>query len=185
MGKNKLVSFRIEEEWLKALYGLAGTFGATPDDVIRQALPDVAVVRLFFQCKDYLPDLRWDEVADVGREAIRGHLRAKYMEGLEQHLARLGVSMAESSADDIEAARNGALDELRADTAHPLQCQIPRAEEDAVYLGYLYDAWKRANAGQARYTLAQVDMDGTENTPKDGPGDPQKAWAVLKDDIIV
>ena len=51
MAKKKLVPFRIEEDWLQDLYGLAGTYGVSPDDVIRQSLPDAAVVHLFFQCK--------------------------------------------------------------------------------------------------------------------------------------
>lgn len=177
MAKSKHISFHIEEERLKGLAALAGTYGVAADEVIRLSMPDTAVVGLFFQCKDYLPDLRWDEVAEVGRSAIREHLRATYREGLEQHLARLGLSLEESSADEVEAARARALNELRADPAHPLSCQVPRAQEDSVYLGRLYDAWKRAKAGEPGYTIAQVDIDGTPNA--------SKAWALLKDNRIV
>ncbi len=177
MTKSKHVSLRIEEEWLKGLAALAGTFDVSAEEVIRLSLPDPAVVSLFFQCKDYLPQLRWDDVAEAGRSAIREHLRTTYRQGLEQHLGRLGLSLEESSADDVEAARKRALDELQGDTAHPLQCQVTRAEEDSVYLGCLYDAWKRAQAGEPGYAIAQVDIDGMPNT--------SKAWAVLKDNRIV
>ena len=132
----------------KALTGLAGTFGVSAEDVIRQSLPDVAVSELFFRCKIFAPELRWDEVSDVGRAAIREHLRATYMKGLEAHLARLGANL-QSSTDEVEAAKQHALDELRADTAHPLDYQLAKAQEDSVYLGYLYDAWKRATGRPA------------------------------------
>lgn len=177
MTKSKHISFHMEEERRKGLAALAGTYGVSADEVIRRSLPDTAVVGLFFQCKDYLPDLRWDDVADVGRTAIREHLRATYRHGLEQHLARLGLSLEQSSGDDVEAARERALNELRADTDHPLQCQLSRAEEDSVYLGCLYDAWKRAKAGEPGYTIAQVDIDGAPNA--------SKVWVVLKDNRIV
>jgi len=91
MPKSKSITLRIDEEWFKDLSALAGTFGVSAEEVIRQSLPDVAVTRLFFQCKDYLSAMQWDEVANVGRSAIRVHLRAKYMEGLSAHVARLGV----------------------------------------------------------------------------------------------
>jgi len=165
MAKNKRVAFYLEEEWLKALSGLAGTFGVSAQEVIRGSLPDVAVSELFFRCKIFSPDLRWDEVAQVGRTAIREHLRVTYMKGLEEHLVRLGASI-ESSSDEVEAAKTRALDELRADMAHPLDPQIAKAQEDSVYLGCLYDAWKKAKAGQPGYTIAQV-------------------WAVLEDGKIV
>lgn len=179
MAKNKRIVFYLEEEWLQALTGLAGTFGASPQEVVRQSLPDVAVSELFFRCQIFTPDLRWDEVAEVGRGAIREHLRATYMKGLEAHLARLGVSL-ESSADEVETAKQCALDELRADTMHPLDYQIVKAQDDSVYLGYLYDAWKRARAGQPEYTIAQIDITEAPDRPGVPPGT-QKVWAVLKD----
>jgi hypothetical protein len=182
MPKKKAISVRIEEEWLKALYGLAGTFDATPDEVIHRALPDVAVTRLFFQCKIYFPELHWDDVADVGREAIRKHLRAKYMEGIEQDLARFGMTMA-SSADDIQAAKKRALEELRADTERPLTIQLAKAEEDSVYLGLLYEAWKQAQAGEPGYTIDQVDA--VTDTGLAVSNNAGKVWAVLKDGRIV
>jgi hypothetical protein len=184
MTKNKRVAVYVEEEWSKALAGLAGTFGVSADEVVRLSLPDEAVIGLFFQCKDYLPELRWDEVADVGRVAIREHLRAIYMKGLEGHLARLGVGL-DSSAGEVEAARQHALGELKADTAHPLRHQIAKAEEDSVYLGRLYDAWKRAQAGRPGYTIAQVDVKEAANAPKNTARNAGKVWAVLKDDRIV
>ncbi len=185
MAKNKHLPFRIEEEWLRAITGLAGTFGASAEEVVRNSLPDEAVIRLFFQCKDYLSELRWDEVAEVGREAIREHLRAKYMEGLEHHLARLGLTMGSASADDIDAAKKRALEELRADAERPLDYQIEKAEEDSVYLGYLYDAWKRAVANEPGYTIAQVKVDWAAVAGKDTVNEPATAWAVLKDEKIV
>jgi hypothetical protein len=180
MAKNKRVAFHLDEEWLKALSGLAGTFGVSAQEVIRRSLPDVAVSELFFRCKIFSPDLRWDEISDVGQAAVRAHLRATYMKGLEEHLARLGVSL-QSSADEVEAAKRHALDELRADTAHPLDYQIPKAQEDSIYLGCVYDAWKRAKAGQAQYSIEQVDI----APGPDGPPSGRKAWAVLKDGKIV
>jgi hypothetical protein len=183
MAKNKRVAFYLEEEWLKALTGLAGTFGVSAQDVIRQSLPDVAVSELFFRCQIFSPALRWDEIADVGRAAIREHLRATYMKGLEEHLARLGASL-QSSADEVEAAKQHALDDMRADTTHPLDYQLAQAQEDSVYLGYLYDAWKRAKAGQPEYTIAQVAV--TEATYRPGiPPATRSVWAVLKDGKIV
>jgi len=184
MAKKKLVPFRIEEDWLQDLYGLAGTYGVSPDDVIRKALPDAAVVRLFFQCKSYLTELRWDEVAAVGHEAIREHLRATYMEGLTLHLARLGVSI-EASGDEVEAAKKRALREMQADATRPLIFQIPKAQEDSVYLGYLYDAWTRANADEPGYTITEVDVDASASARVDNPKLPQRVWAVLKNDTIV
>lgn len=179
MAKSKRVAFYLDEEWLQALTGLAGTFGVSAPEAIRRSLPDVAVSELFFRCKIFSPDLRWDEVSDVGRAAIREHLRATYMKGLQEHLARLGASL-ESSADEVEAAKQRALNELRADTAHPLNPQIARAQEDSIYLGCLYEAWKRARAGQPGYTIAQVDL-GNE-TQGSAAG---KIWAVLKDGKVV
>lgn len=183
MSKNKTVSFRIEEEWLKGIYALAGTFGATPDEAIVRSLPDAAVIHLFFQCRDYLPQLRWDEVADIGKEAIRKYLREKYMEGLEQHLARFGVSV-DSSGDEVEAARQRARDELRADTTRPLEHQLARAEADSVYLADLYDAWKQAQAGRPGYTIEQVEVEATPQT-RAGQATTRKVWAVLKDNEVV
>ena len=179
MAKNKRVAFYLDEEWLGAVTGLAGTFGVSPEEAIRRSLPDVAVSELFFRCKIFVPDLRWDAVSDVGRAAIREHLRAAYMAGLKEHLARLGVSL-ESTADEVEAARKRALDELEADRVHPLDPQIARAQEDSIYLGVLYESWKRAKAGEPGYTIAQVDI----QTASDRPG-ADKAWAVLKDGKIV
>ena len=179
--KKKLVSFRIEEEWLQDLQALAGTFDVSPEEVIRQALPDPGAVRLFFQCKSYLTELRWDEIAEVGREAIRAHLRDQYMEGLRQHLARLGLD-AETSADDVEAAKQRVLEEMRADRVRPIEHQLRRAEVDSVYLGYLYEAWKRAAAGEPGYAIAQVDLPDRRRRDSD---DPHVAWAVLKNDKII
>lgn len=178
MTKNKRVAFYIPEEWWKGLSALAGTFGVSAEEVIRQSLPDDAVVGLFFQCKVYAPELRWDETAQAGREAIRERLRAEYMKGLQGHLARLGVSL-ESSADEVEAAKKRAMDELKADSARPLQDQIARAEEDSVYLGCLYEAWKQARAGRPGYTIGEVD------SAPDGPAASRRTWAVLKDNQIV
>jgi hypothetical protein len=173
MAKLRHVTLNIEEEWLTSLTALAGTFGVTADEAIRQSLPDEAVVGLFFQCKDYLPELRWDEVAAVGREAIREHLRAIYRKGLETHLARLGVDLERSSADEVEAAKQRALDELRADAERPLAHQVARAEEDSVYLGRLYDAWKRAKAGESGYAIVQMEAPGDANAG---------AWLVTRDE---
>jgi hypothetical protein len=177
MSKSKPLPYRIDEEWLSALAGLAGTFGASAEEVIRQSLPDVAVTRLFFQCKDYMPELRWDEVAEIGRAAIRKHLRTLYMQGIEQHMARLGLSVEQSSAEDVEAARRRILDELRADVAQQPVHQIAKAQEDSVYMGCLYDAWKRAKAGEPGYTIEQVDIGQGQNSPC--------VWAVLRDGHIL
>ncbi len=173
MSKSRPLPYRIDEEWLKALSGLAGTFGASAEEVIHQSLPDVAVTRLFFQCKDYMPELRWDEVAEIGREAIRKYLRAKYMQGIKEHLARMGLSMEQSSAENVEAARQRALDEMSADAAHQPAHQLAKAQEDSVYLGCLYDAWKRAKANEPGYTIEkQAD-------------NPHAAWAVLRNNQIL
>jgi hypothetical protein len=179
MTKNKRVAFYLDEEWLGALTGLAGTFGVSAEEVIRRSLPDVAVSELFFRCKIFAPGLRWDAVADVGRAAIREHLRTTYMAGLREHLARFGVSL-ESSADQVEAAQKRALAELQVDTARPLEPQIAKAQEDSIYLGILYEAWKRANAAEPGYTIARLDI----KKESDG-SDAGKAWAVLKDGKIV
>ncbi len=184
MAKKKLVPFRIEDDWLQDLYALAGTYGVSPDDVIRQSLPDAAVVRLFFQCKSYLTDLKWDEVAAVGRDAIRDHLRTTYMNGLKKHLERLGVDIG-ASGDDVETAKKRAIEEMQADTDRPLIFQLPKAQEDSVYLGYLYDAWKRANADEPGYTVTEVDVDASASVRAGDPDLPQRVWAVLKDDNIV
>jgi len=179
MVKSKRVAFYLEEEWLKALAGLAGTFGVSADEVIRRSLPDVAVSELFFRCKIFLSDLRWDEVSEVGRTAIREHLRAVYMKGLQAHLARFGASL-ESTSDEVETAKKRALEELRADTAHPLHAQIAKAQDDSIYLGCLYDAWKHARAGTPGYAIAQVDV----GSKADGPN-VATVWAVLKDNKVV
>ena len=179
MTKNKRVPFYVDEEWLKGLSALAGTFGVSAETVIRLSLPDAAVIDLFFQCKDYLPELQWDKVADVGRTALREHLRATYMRGLEEHLARLGLSLYKCSSPDVKAAKTRALDEMQADTSRPLVPQIERAREDSVYLGRLYDAWKRAKAGEPGYTISQVKID-----PNAGI-ETEAVWAVLKDNTIV
>lgn len=184
MAKNKRVAFYLDEEWLQALSGLAGTFGVSAEEVIRRSLPDVAVTELFFRCKIFAPDLQWDEVSDVGRTAIREHLRTTYMKGLEEHLARFGVSL-ESSADEVEAAKQHALDELQADMAHSLDCQLAKAQDDSVYLSCLYDAWKRAKAGQPECTIEQVDLADDPDRPGGVPTSIRKVWAVLKNGKIV
>jgi len=179
--KKKLVPFRLEEDWLQDLRALAGTFDVSPEDVIRQSLPDPAAVRLFFQCKSYLTEMRWDEVAAVGREAVREHLRDRYLEGLKQHLARLGVSI-DASGDEVEAAKKRVMEEMRADTERPLERQLRQAANDSVYLGYLYDAWKRACAGEPGYTIAQVHIPSSHSRDSEAP---QTVWAVLKDNQMV
>ena len=179
MPKNKRVAFYMDEQCLGAITGLAGTFGVSAQEVIRRSLPEVAVSELFFRCKIFVPELRWDEVSDVGRAAIREHLRAAYLAGLKEHLARFGVSL-ESSADEVEAAKQRALDEMRADTTQPLDPQIAKAQEDSIYLGVLYDAWKRARTSQPGYAIAQVEIEAASD--KSGTG---KAWAVLKEGKIV
>jgi len=178
MAKNKRVAFYIPEEWWKGLSALAGTFGVSAEEVIRQSLPDDAAVGLFFQCRVYEPELRWDELAEVGRAAIRERLRAAYMQGLQEHLTRLGLAL-ESTAEEVEAAKNRALGDLAADTAKPLHDQIARAREDSVYLGCLHEAWKRAQAGEDGYVIAQIDV-----ASDDGAGR-RKIWAILKDGHIV
>jgi hypothetical protein len=180
MAKNKRVAFYLDEEQFKALTGLAGTFGVSAQEVIRRSLPDVAVSELFFRCQIFAPELRWDEASDVGRDAIREHLRATYLKGLEEHLARLGVSL-QSSADEVEAARQRALDEMRADPTHDLECQLSKAQEDSVYLGCLYEAWKQAKASQPQYAIAQVDIVDEPERPGAAPARPRQVWAVLKD----
>lgn len=174
MAKHKRVAFFVEEEWLRSLAALAGTFGVSAEEAIRQSLPDTRVIDLFFQCKDYTPDLQWNEAAEVGRAAIREHLRARYMKGLQDHLARLGLDL-NSSAQDVEATSKHALAQLKAEAARPLDQQIARAEHDSVYLSCLYDAWKRAVAGEPGYSIGQVDI-----VAPNMPG--AKTWAVLKDD---
>ncbi len=176
---------QLEEEWFKSLAALAGTFGVSAEDVVRRSLPDVAVTSLFFQCKIYIPELRWDEVGEIGRTAIREYLRGRYLKGFEEHLARLGLSLEQSSSDDVEAARQRALNELKADKERPLEQQVAQAEEDSVYLGWLYDAWKQAKAGTPGYTIAQVDIVGRASIRGNAPQGPAKAWAVLKDGKIV
>jgi hypothetical protein len=184
MAKNKRVSMYLDGQWLQALAALAGTFSVSAEEVIRRSLPEEAVIRLFFQCRDFLPELRWDQVADVGRDAIRAHLRSRYRAGLEAHLARLGVSL-ESTAEEVEAARKRAFAELRSDAARPLDDQIAKAEEDSVYLGVLHDAWKRAKAGQEGYRIAQVESDGPPTTGGAVEPSAHRRWAVLKDGRIV
>lgn len=177
MSKSKPLPYRIDEEWLNALAGLAGTFGASAEEVVRQSLPDVAVTRLFFQCKDYEPELRWDEVAEIGREAIRKYLRVKYMEGIERHLARLGLTMEQSSADDVEAARQRVLAEMKAEGVQQPAYQLAEAEGDSVYLGILYEAWKRAKTGEAGYAIEQVEVGP--------PRQSRVVWAILKDGQVL
>lgn len=177
MAKNKRVAFLIPEEQWKGLSAVAGTFGVSAEEAIRRSLADDAVIGLFFQCRLYRPELHWEEVVDVGRQAMREHLRAAYLKGLQEHLARLGVTL-ESSAEEVEAARKRALEEMKADTTRPLDYQIARAQEDSVYLGCLYEAWKHAKAGQPEYAIAEVDVAG-------GPAGHGKAWAVLKNQQIV
>jgi hypothetical protein len=184
MAKKKRVAFYLEDQWLQALTGLAGTFGVSAQEVIRRSLPDVAVSELFFRCQIFSPELKWDDVSNVGQAAIRDHLRAAYLKGLEEHLARFGASL-QSSADEIEAAQKHALDELRADTVHPLDYQISKTREDSIYLGCLYDAWKRARAGQSPYTIAPADVTDDPDRPADVPPGAGRVWAVLKDGKIV
>ncbi len=184
MAKSKSITLRIDEEWFKDLAALAGTYGVSAEEVVRQSLPDVAVTRLFFQCKDYITELQWDEVANVGRAAIRDHLRAKYMAGLSAHMARLGLTMDQASSEQVEKAKHRALDEMRADTERPLDLQIARAEEDSVYLGYLYEAWKKVQAGDAEYTIAEVEV-SRQPSARDTTPPPKTAWAVLKSGRIV
>jgi hypothetical protein len=178
MTRNKRIAFTIPEELWKGLSALAGTFGVSAEEVVRQSLPDDAVVGLFFQCRVYEPQLKWDEVSQAGRSAIRERLREVYMRGLQEHVARLGISL-ESSAEDVEAAKKWALDELMADGERSPKVQIAKAEEDSVYLGCLYEAWKHAKAGRPGYTIAEVEIQGA------APDNPHKAWAVLKDGRIV
>lgn len=178
MTKNKRIAFTIPEELWKGLSALAGTFGVSAEEVIRQSLPDDAVVGLFFQCKVYEPQLKWDEVAQAGRAAIRERLREVYMKGLQEHIARLGVRL-DSPAEEVEAAKKRILGELSADAEKAPVVQIAKAEEDSVYLGCLYEAWKHAKAGQPGYAIAEVEIQGAL------PDDPHKAWAVLKDGRIV
>jgi hypothetical protein len=184
MAKNKRVPVYLGDEWLKGLAGLAGTFGVSAGEVMRRSLPDEPVITLFFQCKDYIPELRWDQVTEVGRAAIREHLRRLYRQGLEAHLARLGVTLA-STADEVEAARRHTLEEMQADAARAPQPQLDRAREDAVYLGVLYDAWKRAKAGEAGYAITQVDVSGPPGAGQSAAPAGRKAWAVLRDNRII
>ena len=110
MPKKKVISFRVEEEWLKALYGLAGTFGATPDEVIQQALPDVAVTRLFFQCKIYFPQLRWDEVADVILPSPTMHEKSGTLVNAEGRAFELKAGVTTRRPSEVEVIeRLGAL----------------------------------------------------------------------------
>ncbi len=185
MSKSRSITLRIDEDWFKDLSALAGTYGVSAEEVIRQSLPDVAVTRLFFQCKDYISEMQWDEVADVGRATIRDHLRTKYMAGLSDHMARLGLTMDNASSEQVEAAKKHALDELRADTEHSLDFQIAKAEEDSVYLGYLYEAWTRAKAGDPDYTISEVEISMSPSTRDSAPKPPHTAWAVLKSGRIV
>jgi hypothetical protein len=178
MARSKRIAFTVPEELWKGLSALAGTFGVSAEEVVRRSLPDDAVVGLFFQCRVYEPDLKWDDVAQAGRAAIRERLREAYMKGLQEHIARLGVSL-ESSAEEVEAAKKRALDELKADADRSPEVQIAKAEEDSVYLGCLYEAWKHAKAGRPGYAIAEVEIQGA------APDSPHKAWAVLKDGRIV
>lgn len=178
MTRNKRVAFTIPEEHWKGLSALAGTFGVSAEEVVRQSLPDDAVIGLFFQCRVYEPLLKWDDVAQAGRTAIRERLREMYMKGVREHVARLGLSL-ESTAEEVEAAKKRALDELTADADRSPKVQIEKAQEDSVYLGYLYQAWKRAKAGMQGYAIAEVEIQGA------APASPHTAWAVLKDGRIV
>jgi hypothetical protein len=178
MPRNKRVAFTIPEEQWKGLSALAGTFGVSAEEVVRQSLPDDAVIGLFFQCRVYEPLLKWDDVAQAGRTAIRERLREVYMKGVREHVARLGVSL-ESTAEEVEAAKKRALEELKGEGDRAPRVQIEKAEEDSVYLGYLYEAWKHAKAGHTGYAIAEAQIQGA------AAADPHKAWAVLKDGWIV
>jgi hypothetical protein len=74
---------------------------------------------------------------------------------------------------------------MRADTDCPLDCQIARAERDSVYLGHLYEAWKRAKADDAEYTISEVDISHTASARDGAPRPPQRTWAVLRNGQIV
>lgn len=178
MTRNKRVAFTIPEQQWKGLSALAGTFGVSAEEVVRQSLPDDAVIGLFFQCRVYEPRLKWDDMAQAGRESIRERLREVYMKGVREHVARLGVSL-ESTSEEVEAAKKRALDELQADGDRSPKVQIAKAQEDSVYLGYLYEAWKHAKAGVQGYEIAMVEIQGAASTA------PHTAWAVLKDGCIV
>ena len=60
-----------------------------------------------------------------------------------------------------------------------------RRSEDSIYLGCLYDAWKRAKAGQPQYSIEQVDIANDPDKPDGISPSTGKVWAVLKDGKIV
>ena len=83
---------------------------------------------------------------------------------------------------EVEAAKKHVLEEMRADTDRLVERQLRQAEADSVYLGYLYDAWKRALAGEDGYTITQVHIPSSGSRDSEAP---QTVWAVLKDNKMV
>ena len=180
MTKNKRVAFYIPEEWWKGLSALAGTFGVSAEEVIRQSLPDDAVDRPVLPVPaSTSPTCGGTEVGQGGpggdSRAAAGRVHegapgARRPAGREPGILRRGGRSSQEAGSGRAPGR-------RRRTARSIRSTRP--EEDSVYLGCLYEAWKRAKAGRPGYAIAEVDV---PQTPADGP---RKAWAVLKDNQIV
>ena len=66
MAKNKRIAFYIPEEWSKGLSALAGTYGVRAEEVIRQSLPDDAVIIGQNDGDHVASDPGWGEVTCIG-----------------------------------------------------------------------------------------------------------------------
>lgn len=148
----KLLTVRFEPEQLEAIRELAKATGRGESELIRECLPSRAVVDLFIQARQYDNALEWGQIAITGprRSAI-----AAFTDGAELHLKRLGMSSASNPGEIDEAVRN-CLTELEAESEFPVcQKQLARARKDRIFLGCLFDSFKRAKAGQPGFRLQE------------------------------
>ena len=147
----EFIGVRVDPETQETINLLSEKTGKNPSEIIRQSLPTFPVASLFLQVRNFLPDLDWQGVVTQGTRQL---LLGFYEQQKKAHYQRLGVEWEKSSADNIEAAAKKCLEELK--QANINRQQYSRACDDIIYLGYLHDAWRQAEAGEPCYTISKV-----------------------------
>jgi len=155
-----LRGIRISDEQWESIHDLAAEVGMTAAQLLRDSVPDPAVLAWFVQNKQLDPSLTWHDVVTV---AVRRYLNELYEKNLPAHLGRLGLKPETASVRAIAAARKRILTEMEKDAQCPCHDQLEKAKEDSIYLGRLYEAWTKAKQGEKDYLL----VNSTPTLPAD------------------
>jgi len=156
--------FKANDDEMVGVEMLAELMDVSLGSVMRDCMPSLPVAALFKQLLQLDPttEATWAWCVENGTRNIINDLLAQ---AKEQHWQRLGLTSSTASPTNIEGATKKILTELKG--ANINSVQLGKAEQDTVYLGFLFEAHKKAQMHEAGYECRR-DENGTLTIYKDG-----------------